>query len=62
MNEELDAFMEMLDNIDVEEERRKDEEWKLKVQQDYKEINDLLKKISLKDKKPVEEVLDESCM
>jgi len=62
MNEELDAFMEMLDNIDAEEERRKDEEWKLKVQEDYKQINDLLKKISLKDKKPVEEVLDESCM
>ena len=63
-DEELDAFIAMLDSIDIEEERRKDEEWKKKVEEDYKIINAKMNKIFMKaiNYQPKGEILDESCM
>lgn len=64
MNDELDDFIAMLDSIDIEEERRKHEEWKKQVEEDYRIINEKMKNILKKGIKyqSRKDILDESCM
>jgi hypothetical protein len=65
-NEEtvVDEWLELMESYNLEEIKKADEEWKKKVEEDYKIINAKMNKIFMQaiNYKPKGEILDESCM